>query len=102
MLETKKQVQVETADYFKKRFLLASLKISMKAQNHLKQIDLGKSLDPTEHPGKFKIQINQQKQDFRKTYIAFLDKNVSWIVFIYCMFDCFYVLEYKTIVLTLR
>ncbi len=59
MLETTKQVQIETADYFKKRFLVASLRISMAARNHLKQIDLGKSLDPTEHSEKFKIQINK-------------------------------------------
>jgi hypothetical protein len=45
-LEVKSSNKIETHQYFKKRFLW----ISRPNQNHMKQSDLGKSLDPNAHP----------------------------------------------------
>ncbi len=45
-LEDKRSNKIETIQY-KKHFFKTSLRISRPDQNHMKQSDLGKSLDPT-------------------------------------------------------
>jgi hypothetical protein len=45
-LEVKKLNKIETSQYLKKTFLQTSLRISLPNQIHMKQRDLGKSLDP--------------------------------------------------------
>ena len=48
-LEVKRSIKIETVPYFKNAFLKTSLRISRPNQNHMKQSDLGKSLDPNIH-----------------------------------------------------
>jgi hypothetical protein len=45
-LEDKRSNQVKTIQHIKSAFLYTRFRLSMGTQNHLKQSDLGKSLDP--------------------------------------------------------
>ncbi len=49
-LEVKSSNKIEIDKNFKNAFLWTSLRISRPNQNHMKQSDLGKSLDPTAYP----------------------------------------------------
>jgi hypothetical protein len=63
-LEVKSSNKIETDQYFKKRFFITSLRISRPNQNHMKQSDLGKSLDPTAYP---KLRSTRHCRVFRPT-----------------------------------